>query len=308
MSHPSVLFRFHAPRASSWIPWLTLLAALGVMAGCHAGFQTGYAAYERENYEKAAQKLEPLAERGHARSQFLLGLMHDRGHGVERDLERAAAWYEQAATQGFAPAQTNLGVLLQTGAVDEPAPEHAARWYEQASAQGHAAARHNLAMLLLTGRGVKVDRDRARTLLKHAARDGDANAQYLYGSLLAEGVEPMENAKAADADLDETAKRRAARWYEKAAEQGHAPARFALALLYDTGRGVRPDYEKAVELYTLAAEAGHAPAQHNLALMYAAGRGVEPDLDLARDWYRRYQSASTDNATDETTITAVPTP
>ncbi|MFW6337040.1 MAG: tetratricopeptide repeat protein, partial [Phycisphaeraceae bacterium] len=162
MSHPSVLSRFHAPRGSNWIHLFAVLAALGVMTGCHAGFHTGYAAYEREKYDKAAEKLEPLAERGHARSQFLLGLMHDRGHGVERDLERAAHWYEQAATQGFAPAQTNLGVLLQTGAVDEPAPERAAGWYEQAAAQGHAAARHNLAMLLLTGRGMEVDRDRAR--------------------------------------------------------------------------------------------------------------------------------------------------
>lgn len=295
-------------RRSQRVTVFLAAAVISALAGCNTGFHTGLAAYEGENYAQAAVKLQPLAEQGHARSQFLFGLMHERGHGVEQDLERAAHWYRAAAEQGFAPAQTNLGVALQTGAIGAPEADseadseaepdfaRAAQWYQRAADQGHAAARHNLAMLYLTGEGVEADRDRARQLLGKAARDGDANAQFLHGSMLAESVE------------DEGAWRKAAHWYTKAAEQNHAQAQFALGVLYDTGRGVRPDYEKAVDLYTSAAEAGHAPAQHNLALMYAAGRGVGADLKVAQAWHDRSQSADSDAGPNPTAVTAVPTP
>ncbi|MBQ2481415.1 MAG: SEL1-like repeat protein, partial [Treponema sp.] len=50
----------------------------------------------------------------------------------------------------------------------------------------------------------------------------------------------------------------------KKAEQGYADAQYNLGVMYDCGRGVEQDYEKAFEWYTKAAEQGNAYAQNDL--------------------------------------------
>ncbi|EET45193.1 Sel1 repeat protein [Neisseria sicca ATCC 29256] len=49
----------------------------------------------------------------------------------------------------------------------------------------------------------------------------------------------------------------------QSAKQGNADAQFNLGLMYDSGRGVRQDYTKAVQWYRKAAEQGVAEAQFN---------------------------------------------
>jgi len=49
------------------------------------------------------------AEQGHAIAQFNLGVMYDKGEGVEKDYDEAFKWYRKAAEQGDADAQYNLG-------------------------------------------------------------------------------------------------------------------------------------------------------------------------------------------------------
>ena len=46
------------------------------------------------------------------------------------------------------------------------------------------------------------------------------------------------------------------RWYQKAAEQGHADAQFNPGVAYENGRGVKYDYAEAVRWYQKAAEQG----------------------------------------------------
>jgi TPR repeat protein len=70
-------------------------------------------------------------------------------------------------------------------------------------------------------------------------------------------------------------------WFNKAAEQGHAPAQFNLGVMYQHGQGVPQDNQQAVAWYRKAAEQGNAEAQHNLGVMYANGQGISRDLVLA---------------------------
>ncbi|OAV05604.1 hypothetical protein AO379_1461 [Moraxella catarrhalis] len=55
--------------------------------------------------------------------------------------------------------------------------------------------------------------------------------------------------------------------------------------MYDEGRGVRQDYQKAVEWYTKAAGQGHAKAQFNLGVMYARGQGVRQNKSTAKHYF-----------------------
>ena len=80
----------------------------------------------------------------------------------------------------------------------------------------------------------------------------------------------------------------AAKWYRRAAEQGHAVGQYQLGLYYAEGRGGVPrDDTQAVKWYRQAADQGVASAQTNLGFMYAEGRGVQQDDTEAAKWYRR---------------------
>ncbi len=55
------------------------------------------------------------AQEGHAASQYQVGLMYERGSGVERSWEQALHWYQLAAVQDYPPAQFALGELYRFG-------------------------------------------------------------------------------------------------------------------------------------------------------------------------------------------------
>jgi len=77
----------------------------------------------------------------------------------------------------------------------------------------------------------------------------------------------------------------AARWYRRAAEQGHADAQLKLGHMYKDGVGVPQDRAEALRWYGRAAERGYAYAQLNLGSMYKYGVGVPQDFVLAHKWY-----------------------
>ncbi|MDE2730335.1 MAG: tetratricopeptide repeat protein, partial [Bacteroidota bacterium] len=76
----------------------------------------------------------------------------------------------------------------------------------------------------------------------------------------------------------------AVKWYQMAAEQGHAGAQLHLGGMYDQGHGVPQDDQEAVKWYRLSADQGKTVAQSNLGLMYFWGRGVPRDVVRAYAW------------------------
>ncbi|MFN3699889.1 MAG: peptidoglycan-binding protein [Alphaproteobacteria bacterium] len=71
--------------------------------------------------------------------------------------------------------------------------------------------------------------------------------------------------------------RRAAQWFEEAAHQGVANARYNLGVLHHQGIGVTKNIETAFEWYKTAAALGHPEAQYNLGIAYIEGLGVPYD-------------------------------
>ena len=88
-----------------------------------------------------------------------------------------------------------------------------------------------------------------------------------------------------------------AKWYRKAAEQGHSSfinkrghsaAQFILAGRYNDGKGVVQDYKESVKWYRKSAEQGYDDAQYNLGVMYYRGtHGVRKDYKESSKWYRK---------------------
>lgn len=66
-------------------------------------------------------------------------------------------------------------------------------------------------------------------------------------------------------------------WFLRAAEQGLAPAQFAVGTMYGAGRGVTQDYDEAFLWYYRAARQGEPQAQVGLGALFADGLGTPPD-------------------------------
>ena len=104
---------------------------------------------------------------------------------------------------------------------------------------------------------------------------GDPGAQLILGIMYYDGEGVPQNHV------------EAARWYRRAAEQGHADAQFFLGLMYAEGEDILQDHAEAVRWYRRAAEQGYADAQFNLGFMYREGYGVPKNYAEAAQWYRR---------------------
>ena len=107
-------------------------------------FEQSLAAYKRKDYRTAFAGFKRLAEQGHARAQFSLGVIYADGQGVPKDEQQEMAWYRKAAEQGDAVAQFNLGLMYADGQGVPKDQQQAVVWYRKAAEKGHAGAQSNL--------------------------------------------------------------------------------------------------------------------------------------------------------------------
>ena len=181
----------------------------------------------------------------------------------------------RSAEQGDAAAQGRLGHMYASGQGVPKAYAEAIRWYRRAAEQGDADAQYNLGLLYDRGYGGLQD-DFVAVGNGNALEQGDAASNH--GQRVAQAYAE------------------AARWYRKAAEQGHAYAQSNLGVMYVQGRGVPQDYAEAIRWYRRAAEQRDAEAQGNLGVMYQLGRGVPQDYAEAVSWYRKAAEQGDANA------------
>lgn len=79
------------------------LVALTVWSGpavLAQDFLLGLTAAEAGDYATTLEELEPLAEQGHVKAQYFLGLMHTFGKGVPQSHVAAHMWYNIASANG----------------------------------------------------------------------------------------------------------------------------------------------------------------------------------------------------------------
>ncbi|MGD9163056.1 MAG: hypothetical protein PVG39_31920, partial [Desulfobacteraceae bacterium] len=82
------------------------------------------AAIKNEDFKKAYELLQPLAEQNNTEALTLLGALYINGEGVEKDYNKGISLIMKAATQGYKPARVqalklcmDLGKQGDTGAM-----------------------------------------------------------------------------------------------------------------------------------------------------------------------------------------------
>lgn len=211
---------------------------LGLLFGgpaANAGYDEGAAAYQKKDYETALLEWEPIAEGGFAAAQYGLGILYQRGWGVERDINHAMEWFEKAAAQDYTRSLYRLGQLYRTGreiprdyakALDfyqraaeleyDPAmyalgrayrngrmvPKNlqtAFEWYEKAAAGEYSSGLYGLARAYERGEGTEKDLAKAIILYLHASAKGSKGARKRVPILTMKHPEMVAEAKEARA-------------------------------------------------------------------------------------------------------------
>lgn len=113
-----------------------IIPAIILLFGCTKSFDDGNALYDKKEYKEAFEVLKPLADKGDAKSQNLVGLMLSNGNGVSKNNQEAVKYFQLAAAQGLVSAQDNLGTAYEYGVGVVQSNSEALTWYEKAAKQG----------------------------------------------------------------------------------------------------------------------------------------------------------------------------
>lgn len=228
-------------------------------------------------YEKGVELLKQLAQAGDARAQYKLGSLYCDGERVQKNMAEGFRWYLMAAQQGLVAAQVNAAWMYETGNGVLKDDRQAAEWYQKAAEQADTFAQYRLSWHYRNGEGVPQDLALSLRWLEQAAKAGNPDAQFDLAYAYHAGVNGMV----------EQNFERAAEWYQKAADGGHAIAWSNLGVLYRQGTGVPQSTAKAVACYEKASKMGSAIASANLAHLYINGEGVPQDMLRALELYRK---------------------
>jgi TPR repeat protein len=134
-----------------------ILAAATPIAG-NAVLDAGLGAYAAGDYGAARSVLRPLADRGSAIAETMMGAMAAKGQGRPADPAAAVGWWLRAANRGYPPAQLALAKALARGQGVAVDTGKAWVWARLAASAGNGTAVEATALADGLGRGFGADR------------------------------------------------------------------------------------------------------------------------------------------------------
>ena len=202
------------------------------------------------------------AKNGNTSAALLLGLLFDRGLGVEASSSDAMHWYERA---GATPVSD---FILGTYAAFDRSLEKANTLLQRARAAGFSYAPLNLAIL-----NKEAGKDFLPELIQAHTLNNSTASLLLADYYLASGHDASDMKLARDI-------------YQHLADRGDKEGQLKLGYLFEQGLGGTADVQQAALWYESAAIQEQAVAQYRLARLHQLGwLQSEPNYDAAKKWY-----------------------
>jgi TPR repeat protein len=254
-----------------------------------------------QDYNKAAHWYQLAADQGHTGAAYNLADLYRDGVGVKQDDSSAAKLYHQAAEQGSTAAQRSLGEMYAEGKGVPQDYAQADTWTRLADKGADKAAAKTQPGAPQPAPQTQSAQDLPFTPEQQpaAAPPGapkdealDDIEQHLTPDQVQQSQKNVEDFKPQPANdeppfaPDEASTATDPTALQAEAEQGDPAAEYALGNLFNVGRGVPVDYDRAYFWYRRAADRGYAPAMLCVAWYYEHGRVVFRDNNEAHMWYR----------------------
>lgn len=149
-------------------------------------YARGWALYEKKDYAGALPLFQEGAKLGNASAQNDLGVMHERGFGVDANDRLAFQWYLAAAEQGHPTSKFKVAIAYTNGKCVMQDLEKAFKWFSEAAEEGNANSMSNLANFYLYGYYVGKDLKKAEEWALRAVEAGGAKAKELLDEIRSE--------------------------------------------------------------------------------------------------------------------------
>ena len=211
----------------------------------------GFQALERGDTVAALRAFDAAFRAGDADAGFYLGRMVEQGLGLETDFAQALALYKEAAKRGSTRAMVRLGALSAEGTLVAGDLAKARDLFCLAAERGNSDGAYNCASLLWAGQGARENKKRALTLYRQAAAKGHGAANVLLGFWHQSGKAPFIKRDA----------RKALAHFEHAASYGNPNALYELGRMFEAGRVLARNLERAQLYYMLSAMRGHRASE-----------------------------------------------
>ncbi len=135
-------------------------------------FQLGQKAFQNGNIEKAINHWRPIASKGNSLAQYKLGVLYEKGNGVDQNSAESFYWWKLAASNGHARSQYHLGILYYQGKGTEKNFDNAASWIKKSAENGDKFAHVTLGLFYLDGHGVNKNLINSYMWLEIASKKG----------------------------------------------------------------------------------------------------------------------------------------
>ncbi|MBL7480493.1 tetratricopeptide repeat protein [Legionella bononiensis] len=195
-------------------------------------------------------------------------------------MNQAREIYTGLAEKGDQYAQLKLAYMMDKGLGAASNLVAAQRWYLASAEQGNPEAQYLLGQFYQLGELGEPDYNQAKLWYQKAA------TQLPKASVALGFIYETVDDNYADA----------LKSYEMASEQGDVLGDYNLALMYEYGKGVPVDYQKAKALFTTAADKGVDEAMNQLGGMYFYGLGQPRNAQQALSWYKKAAELGNSNA------------
>jgi enhanced entry protein EnhC len=204
---------------------------------------------------------------GNDKAALLLGLLYDRGIGVNADSKEAMHWYQQSGENAIS--QFILGTYTAEGQGVEKNQDKGMALLQQSVNDKFSYADFNMAVLQQQAGQEFLPN------LTQAYELGNSHAGIVLADYYLADNKNEDNMK------------QARQIYEGLAQKGDRDAQLKLAYMDEKGLGSAPDMTSAQRWYTASAEQGNAVAEYFLGQFYQVGANGEPDYNLAKQWYQK---------------------